>query len=168
MMKIFLNRAFLMVLLLASSTAAHAAAYRLTTGSYIIREADGAAIPSDPLNVDWQKYQAWLAAGNTPDAAPAPPAAPTCNITSTGTPGETGNYAVPDTTQMTEIASASLYTQINSGKFPGGVTSFLWLDATGTPHTFSSSAAWLTWASAMADCVASYTRGGTSFSETIP
>ena len=32
-----------------------------------MRTADGAHVPADPLNVDWQAYQAWLAAGNTPE-----------------------------------------------------------------------------------------------------
>jgi hypothetical protein len=37
------------------------------------RETDGVWIPADQRNVDWQTYQAWLALGNTPDAAdPAP------------------------------------------------------------------------------------------------
>ncbi len=34
-----------------------------------VLRADGAFIPADPANVDWQIYQAWLFAGNTPDAA---------------------------------------------------------------------------------------------------
>ena len=46
------------------------AAYRLANGG-VIREADGAFIPSDPLNSDWQIYQVWLAQGRTPDPAPA-------------------------------------------------------------------------------------------------
>ena len=40
-------------------------------GDLIMRTTDGAHIPADPLNVDWQAYQAWLAAGNT--AEPAEP-----------------------------------------------------------------------------------------------
>ena len=37
----------------------------------ILREADGAAIPSDPANRDFIAYQAWIAAGNEPAEQPA-------------------------------------------------------------------------------------------------
>ena len=47
--------------------------YRLSAKDYVVRSSDGAFVPNDPNNRDWQAYQAWLAAGNTPDAYVAPP-----------------------------------------------------------------------------------------------
>jgi hypothetical protein len=48
--------------------------YQLTTGTSILRLADNAFIPSDPANVDFQAYEAWCEAGNTPEPAPELPA----------------------------------------------------------------------------------------------
>ena len=40
----------------------------------VFRVADGASIPSAADNKDWDEYQKWLAAGNTPDPADPDPA----------------------------------------------------------------------------------------------
>tara|TARA_B100001059_G_C17373352_1_gene350839 strand:- start:251 stop:412 length:162 start_codon:yes stop_codon:yes gene_type:complete len=37
--------------------------------SGIIRKSDGAIIPDDEDNTNWQEYLEWVAAGNTPDPA---------------------------------------------------------------------------------------------------
>jgi type 1 fimbria pilin len=47
--------------------------YTLLTGTTTVqRDADGAFIPDNAANIDWQTYQAWIAAGNTPTPAIAP------------------------------------------------------------------------------------------------
>jgi hypothetical protein len=45
--------------------------YTLAPLGGVIRD-DGANIPPDPSNRDWQDYLAWVAEGNTPDPIPPP------------------------------------------------------------------------------------------------
>lgn len=48
--------------------------YRLISGfNGVERVSDGATVPNDPKNTDWDAYQVWLATGNTPDPVPDPP-----------------------------------------------------------------------------------------------
>ena len=47
--------------------------YKLTKSTTIERLSDGAWIPPDPVNLDYQKYQDWLKKGNTPQAADPDP-----------------------------------------------------------------------------------------------
>ncbi len=59
------------------------AEYRLTETALVIRTADGAFIPPEDGNADWQAYQEWLADGGVPDPV-APPIAPALNSVGTG------------------------------------------------------------------------------------
>jgi hypothetical protein len=43
-------------------------------GLDVLRNVDGAHIPADSRNHDWQQYEAWLATGNIPDPHVSPPA----------------------------------------------------------------------------------------------
>ena len=46
--------------------------YSLLPNTTAVMRSDGAVIPSDPRNADWQDYQAWLGVGNVPTPVPPP------------------------------------------------------------------------------------------------
>lgn len=53
--------------------------YTLLEGSNYVARSDGLIVPDDPANVDWQLYEAWLAAGNAAATATVTTPAPvTC------------------------------------------------------------------------------------------
>jgi hypothetical protein len=45
--------------------------YQLLEGGGVYHVPSGRHIPDEPRNRHWQQYQAWLAAGNTPELAPS-------------------------------------------------------------------------------------------------
>jgi len=47
--------------------------YQLTATEIILRLEDGANIPPDPANIDYQQYLSWLDEGNKPEPYVAPP-----------------------------------------------------------------------------------------------
>ena len=47
--------------------------YKLQRSGEVVCLANGATIPANPKNRDWQKYQRWLAEGNRPEPADPPP-----------------------------------------------------------------------------------------------
>lgn len=120
------------------------AAYRLTSGSTVIRESDGAFIPDDPGNRDWQTYQAWLKAGNTADPVPSATLAQQAAVmlaaglavTSTGTPALDGTYAADPQTQS-DLMAEVLSLAVNSA-FTNGTASLGWPDIYGAYHTFNA------------------------------
>jgi hypothetical protein len=71
------------------------ALYKLILQGGVQRTSDGAFIPTVAGNRDWQAYQAWLALGNTADAADPPP---------------------PPTQDQIDATAANAYTKLNALK----------------------------------------------------
>jgi len=69
-------------------------------------------------------------------------------ITSTGTPGLNGTYSLSDSS-LSWITSEQVYIA-TTGKFTNGQTTRSWLDASGTPHTFPTTAEFTAFAEAVA------------------
>lgn len=120
--------------------------YSEIIGSTSILRSDGATIPDDPSNLDWQEYQAWLAAGNKP--APVPIAtyslaqivslrqsyniANASNISFTTAAGVTDTYqADPGSVGMLQQTLSGFR---SAGKVPNG---FYWRSATNQNNPFT-------------------------------
>ena len=50
--------------------------YTLTNSQFVFRDEDGACIPADTANTDYQAFLAWIAEGNAPNPYVPPPAPP--------------------------------------------------------------------------------------------
>lgn len=98
----------------------------------------------------------WKSGGQPPNAATIEaaifdgPGRPwTISTSSASTPSLAGVYAI-DAASLAKINGVASYIAIN-GRFPGGQSSFAWLDVGGEPHVFNSTAQFLSFASAVAD-----------------
>lgn len=159
--------AALFVLLCLGSPGLAATGYQLSGSGGVIRLSDGAAIPDDAHNADWQAYQAWVAAGNTAIAASTPTPAQQAAaqgaadlaaklaaglaITSTGTPALDGTYGIEPTTQS-QVQAVALYCNTNS-RFPASLSALPWQDLSGAQHDFPSCSEFIAFATAEADYV---------------
>jgi len=157
-----LSAAFVGMFLISGAAYAQTG-YQLTSGATITRLSDSASIPSDPANTDYAAYLAWKAAGNTALPVPAPSAAQVAQaqysaaiaagiaVTSTGSPALNGTYAVAPDAQA-HLNAVATYIAVNS-RFPRGASALTWFDLGGAPHTFTATATFQAFASALADYV---------------
>ena len=90
----------------------------------------------------------------------------TIKITSTSYPALNGSYSVGPQAQS-NLAAVELYAVAN-GTFPGGATSYPWLDASGQPHVFPSVTEFKAFASAVANYVAAVTMVEDTGTGTLP
>jgi hypothetical protein len=119
--------------------------YAYTAGGTITRKADGAIIPADLRNAD---YQTFLASKETPDAYVAPPPsvaqslaaaiAAGCALQSTATPALDATYAIAGPL-WNDLKDEAQYIQ-TFGAFSAGQTAIAWLLPKGGTVTFATTA----------------------------
>src|ERR1700760_271800 len=117
--------------------------YSLLANTTAVQRSDGAVIPSDPLNADWQAYQAWLSVGNVATPVPAPTLAQQAlamlatrwQIISTSTPTLNGTYPVDAAASL--VMQAEVISLLLNGVFTNGATTLVYPATTGAIHTFS-------------------------------
>ena len=111
----------------------------------IVRDEDGAFIPTDPDNVDYQDYLAWVEAGNTPN--PHVPPTPTkrqeadawlaggltIQFTSSTTLSSTYPVVEPHNHNINSIATSLAY---DGNTFPNGGNAIEIIDMAGEVHLF--------------------------------
>lgn len=120
--------------------------YSLTANNNIVvRNSDQVYIPNDPNNVDWQRYEAWLFAGNTPDPyVPPPPSAQQqygnaiaagLSITFSVSTGLSSTYAIDPQTQFN--LCAEIVSILTNGTFGTGQLTRPWPDMAGQYRMFT-------------------------------
>ena len=118
--------------------------YTLTLNpNVVVRDADQAHIPNSPTNVDYQHYQAWLDAGNTPTPVPPPSKAKQATdwlaggltVQFTSNTNLSGTYAcvAPANHNINAIATSVAF---DSSALPGGGTTVMISDLAGVVHQF--------------------------------
>ena len=120
--------------------------YTLTSKpNRVIRDVDGVSIFEGADSVDWQHYQTWLAAGNTPNPyVPTPPTrrqetdaylAGGLTIQFTSSTSMTGTYPVvePASHNINAIATSLAY---DGNAFPMGASWVMITDMAGEGHQF--------------------------------
>ncbi len=93
----------------------------IANSTSVRRDLDGAIIPDDPGNADWQAYEAWLAAGNTPTPVPAPTQAQlvaALNAAASAACAFIVGQTFPDPSHQTAFQNAAAIVNGNAGAAP--------------------------------------------------